>query len=116
MRNEQEPESQGGSAELLKLYEELRRDAKLLVDDLSEGVRLWRAAAALMVLISALGFFILAIALNPGSVEFLSVPVEYFAASLMGVSALFGAVVSARKYRRLRRKYQRLFDAAKRMR
>ena len=116
MSQAQNDDRQDGSAELLQLYEELRRDARLLVDDLSEGVRLWRAAAAMMVLISVLGFFILAIALNPGSVKFISVPVEYFAAGLMGVSALAGAVVSAWKYRKLRRKYQRLFDAAKRMR
>jgi hypothetical protein len=116
LSQEQRDGIQGKSVELLQLYEELRADAKLLVEDLSEGVRLWRAAAALMVLISVLGFFILAIALNPESVKFISVPVEYFAASLMGVSALAGAVVSALKYRKLRRKYQRLFDAAKRMR
>ena len=104
------------SAELLEVYEELRRDAKLLVEDFSEGVRLWKAAAAMMILISVLGFFLLALALYPASIRFVSVPVEYFATGLMGVSALGGAAVSWWKFTKLRRKYQRLFDAAKRMR
>jgi len=104
-----------GARQLSIVYKELEQDAKMLVEDLSEGVIMWRAAAYLMAIVSVLGFFLLWITIDPAAIALAIRPVEYATSTFMGASALVGALVCARKFVRLRSKYEKLFEAAKRL-
>lgn len=110
-------EDEGREAtELTEVYVELRKEAKALIKDLSEGVTMWRAMSAILALVAVLGFFLLYLYLNPATIRFAEVPVEYIATALMGFASIFGASFAAWKYSQLRRKYERLFEAAKKLR
>lgn len=114
MSKQEEKEQE--ATELTEVYVELRKEAKELVKDLSEGVRLWRAMSILLLLVSVLGFFLLYLYLNPATIRFAEVPVEYFATALMGAASLLGAGFSAWKFGQLRGKYRKLFEASQKLR
>ena len=100
--------------ELSEIYDELRGDAKTIVQDLKGGVAMWREAAGANV---ASAGFILILALTtwhygPSGLEgtILIVAQLVLAAVLLGF-----AVFGFRKYFRLVRKYQGLFKKAEQL-
>jgi hypothetical protein len=100
--------------ELSEIYDELRGDAKTIVQDLKGGVTMWREAAGANL---ASAGFILILALTtwhygPSGLEgtILIVAQLVLAAVLLGF-----AVFGFRKYFRLVRKYQGLFKKAEQL-
>jgi hypothetical protein len=97
--------------ELSEIYDELRGDAKAIVNDLRGGVAMWREAAGAN--LAAAGFIcIMALTTfhyGPFGIEG---AVLILAEVVLAVVMLGYSVVGFRKYFRLRRKYQGLFERA----
>ena len=100
--------------ELSEIYDVLKTDAKTIVDDLHGGVRMWREAAGAN---AAAAGFILILALTtlrygPSGIEGAAVITAQLiiAAILLGLS-----VFGFRKYSRLARRYQGLFQRAEKL-
>lgn len=100
--------------ELSEIYDVLADDAKQIVDDLKGGVRMWREAAGANLAVAG---FVLILALTNyhyglGGVEGTAIIVsELVLAALM----LCLAAVGLRKYFRLARRYEGLFERAKKL-
>jgi hypothetical protein len=101
--------------ELSEIYDVLAGDAKQIVGDLEGGVRMWREAAGAN---AAVAGFVLILALTtyhfsaPGGIE----GVAIIAAELVLAAVELGlAAAGFRKYFRLRRGYERLFERAKKL-
>jgi hypothetical protein len=100
---------------LSEIYDVLAGDARQIVDDLNGGVRMWREAASANVAVAG---FVLILALttyrysSSGGIEgTATVIVEVaLAAVMLGI-----AIVGFRKYFSLRRRYERLFERAKKL-
>lgn len=100
---------------LSEIYDVLAGDAKQIVDDLQGGVRMWREAAGANLAVA--GFvFVLALTTYqtsyPGGIE----GAATILAELALAAVMLGlAVVGLRKYFRLRRRYEGLFERAKKL-
>jgi hypothetical protein len=101
--------------ELSEIYDVLAGDAKQIVDDLEGGVRMWREAAGAN---AAVAGFVIILALTtyrfslPGGTEGAAI----IAAELALAAVELGlAAAGLRKYFRLRRRYEGLFERAKKL-
>jgi hypothetical protein len=101
--------------EMLRL---VKSDTKLIVKDLLEGVDLWAHTSFLVLAIGVLGLLLCILTLGRGV---LAAPtgVFYYAEVLatfcLGVTGVSASLFYNRKYSKLRRKYQALFEAAKKL-
>ena len=103
--------------DLTEVYEIIKHDAKLLVSDLLEGISMWRQAAFLMVVLAVLGFYLAIIALYPNipsSLSFISHMIQAFSALVLGIFTSGAALYYVRRYFHLKKKYNALYEAAKR--
>lgn len=101
-------------AKLTEIYDVLRSDAKQIVADLRGGVVMWREAAGANVAVAG---FVLVLALTsinygPGGVEGIAIRLAYLVVAAVSV---YYAVVGFRKYFQLTRRYQGLFERAKKL-
>jgi hypothetical protein len=103
------------SEEISQVYSLLKKDAKLLIGDLNEGVSLWRSFSNILVLVSFLGFWLAYIAVFPSVLVHGYTIVALLSALAIGVTCAVGSLLGRRKYNRLRTKYEELFQAAKRL-
>jgi uncharacterized membrane protein YuzA (DUF378 family) len=106
-----EPENDYEIGELSDIYDTLKSDAKDIVSDLKGGVKMWREAAGANVAVAG---FVLVLALTsinygPGGLEGTLIRIAYL---LVAAASVYYALVGFRKYFRLTRKYQGLFDRA----
>jgi hypothetical protein len=109
----QEQENMDELSSLSELYGLLERDAKFLIQDLHSGVFMYKFVIYLLGLIAASGIAFVILTLSYPSAQItISHGVTYWALALAIISAL-GAVVFAREYLMLKRKYGQLFKTAK---
>jgi hypothetical protein len=109
----QEQENMGELSSLSDLYGLLERDAKFLVQDLHSGVFLYKFVIYLLGLIAASGIaFVILTLCYPSAQITITHGVIFWALALAIVSSL-GAVLFAREYLMLKRKYAQLFKTAK---
>jgi len=101
-------------AELSEIYDVLKSDARQIIHDLKGGVVMWREAAGANVAVAG---FVIVLALTsinygPGGLEGDAVRLGYL---IIAAVSIYSAVVGFRKYFRLTRRYQRLFERAKKL-
>ena len=115
-----EPPGEGKIEDLAEVYGMLKRDAKDMLQDLLEGVSLWRHTARVLfgVAVLALGLVpLFAYGASYASPELLAAGLELIGLFLfgLGLAAGISGVRYRNKYNRLRQKYTELYDAAKKL-
>ncbi len=108
-------ETESDELDVEEAYDILRKDAKLLVTDLTEGVSMWKYNALSLGYLAILGFFLAWLAIYPQVLQIPDVIVALLGALGIGVAGTVGFVITLRKYRTLRRKYTKLFEVASRL-
>jgi len=105
-------------ADLAQVYDTLKQDAKLLVGDLVEGIKMWAFASFLLFVVGLLGFALFVVDLNPGSVisDATYRLIAISGALTLSIVGVLSAVYFMWRFRRLRIRYQALFEASKRLR
>lgn len=105
-------------ADLTEILRLVKSDTKLIVNDLLDGVNLWSHTSFLVFMIGSLGLLFGLVTLGRGTL----VPpsgVYYYAEVIasfgLGVVGLGASLFYQRRYSRLKKKYQSLFDAAKKL-
>ncbi|MCL5068091.1 MAG: hypothetical protein M1368_07045 [Thaumarchaeota archaeon] len=109
----QEQENVGELSSLSELYGLLERDAKFLVQDLHSGVFLYKFVIYLLGLIAASGIAFVILTLSYPSAQITITHGMTFWALALSVISCLGAVLFAREYLMLKRKYTQLFKTAK---
>ena len=109
-KSEDDPEI----AQLSEIYDVLRNDAKEIVRDLQGGVVMWREAAGANVAVAGFIFVLVltTTSFGPGGIEGTLMVLAYLAVAAVSI---YFAGVGFRKYFRLKRRYQGLFERAKKL-
>ena len=100
--------------DLTEIYDVLRSDAKTIIHDLKGGVVMWREAAGANVAVAG---FVIVLALTtinygPGGLEGVLIRAADLAIAAISI---YYAAIGFRKYFRLVRRYQGLFERAKKL-
>lgn len=106
LRDEDEPE------ELSQVYEILRKDLKMLIDDLYNGVSMWKTTSIMTTYLGGIGFLLAFITAYPQTLPLTSTYVAITGAVGLGGAALIHTAYTFRRYKQLRKKYSRLFEIA----
>lgn len=92
------------------VYGILRKDMKLMITDLNNGVSMWKMGSILMACLAVLGFFLAWVFINPRVLEVPLIYISSLAGVVVGLASSLGTAITYRKYKSLRRKYSRLFE------
>ena len=101
--------------ELAEVYDVLKHDAKLLVKDLTDGVSMWRSTSVMLFYLAILGFFLAWITAYPQVLVSTYQVVGVVASLVLGIACAGFSVYVMTRYRSLRRKYSRLFEASQKL-
>ena len=101
--------------EVSEVYDTLRKDAKPLITDLVEGVSMWQSYSHLLLYLGLLGFFLAWITAFPRVLSVADIWVSGIAAAGLGITGVAASFWASSKYRRLKRKYLKLFEIASRL-
>jgi hypothetical protein len=88
--------------DIFRVYEMLKKDAKLLIGTLKDGVRIWLIGALMMIAVAIAAFFLGVLAGDPGMF-------------LISVAGILAALATYWEYKKLQRKYSRLFEIVSRL-
>ena len=108
----------GDLGELSDIYGVLKQDAKTIIDDLHDGVTMWREAAAGAFASTAFMVFFILFYLRYSWSQEPIVIVRWLTLGLFLVMAVVMAYITVAglvKYYQLRRKYSNLFEKAKKL-
>jgi hypothetical protein len=101
--------------EISEVYSLLKKDAKLLIEDLYDGVSLWKSFSNLLFWFSVLGVWLVYIAIFPTVLlHGYTIVAIISALGLIGAGTA-GSIMSRRRYTELKRKYSELFQSAKKL-